>query len=104
MRRFLVLPDSVCPCTYDQIVTTQLLAARGRYSEAAAILDHQMPVVATGLWDLQRGRVFERLGRREEALKAYASVAERWGRADPELQPYVAEARAALQRLSKEPR
>jgi serine/threonine-protein kinase len=104
LRRFLVLPDSVCPCTYDQIVTTQLLAARGRYSEAAAILDHQMPVVATGLWDLQRGRVFERLGRREEALKAYASVAERWGHADPELQPYVAEARAALQRLSKEPR
>jgi tetratricopeptide (TPR) repeat protein len=103
LRRFLALPDTVCPCTYDQIVTTQLLTARGRYAEAAAILDHQMPLVATGLWNLQRGRVLERLGRREEALKAYASVAERWAHADPELQSYVAEARVAVKRLSREP-
>jgi serine/threonine-protein kinase len=104
LRRFLALPDTVCPCTYDQIVTTQLLAARGRYAEAAAILDRQMPVVAAGLWDLQRARVLERLGRREEALRAYAYVSELWRHADPELQPYVAEARAALERLSREPR
>ena len=104
LRRFLALPDTVCPCAYDQIVTTQLLTARGRYAEAAAILDHQMPLVAAGLWDLQRGRVFEHLGRRQEALKAYADVAARWRHADPVLQPYVGEARAALERLSKEPR
>jgi serine/threonine-protein kinase len=103
LRRFLALPDTICPCTYDQIVTTQLLAARGRYAEAAAILEHQMPVVAAGLWDLQRARVFERLGRREEALRAYTYVAQRWGHADPTLQPYVAEARAAVERLSGEP-
>jgi hypothetical protein len=85
-------------------VTTQLLAARGRYAEAAAILEHQMPTVAAGLWDLERGRVYEHLGRRAEAAKAYARVADRWRHADPELQPYVAEARAALKRLSGEPR
>jgi serine/threonine-protein kinase len=104
LRRFLALPDTVCPCTYDQIVTTQLLAAHGRYAEAAAILEHQMPTVAAGLWDLERGRVYEHLGRRAEAGKAYARVTERWRHADPELQPYVAEARAALTRLSGEPR
>ncbi len=102
LRRFVALPDTVCPCTYDQIVTTELLAARGKYHEAAAIFDRQMGF--PGLWNLQRARIFERVGRREEALRDYAYVAELWRHADPELQPYVAEARAALTRLSGEPR
>jgi len=40
----------------------------------------------------------------EKALKSYGFVADIWRRADPELQPSVAEARAGLQRLTKEPR
>jgi hypothetical protein len=53
---------------------------------------------------LLRARVNERLGNREKAIAAYRFVADVWRNADPELQPYVAEARAALKRLSGEPR
>jgi hypothetical protein len=104
LRRFLALPDTVCPCTYDQIVTAQLLADRRRYQEAAAIFDHGDPTFPVGLWRLTRARVFEHVGRREEALRDYAYVSAVWRHADPELLPYVAEARAALQRLGGEPR
>jgi len=51
---------------------------------------------------LERGRVNERLGNRERALEGYAKVVQAWRNADPELQPYVEEARAALTRLSAE--
>ena len=55
-------------------------------------------------WALERARVNERLGNRANALAGYSFVAAVWMHADPELQPYVAEARAALKRLSTEPR
>ena len=51
------------------------------------------------LWELERGRVHERLGNRETAVTAYAFVAAAWAHADSELQPYVAEAREGLKRL-----
>jgi hypothetical protein len=57
-----------------------------------------------GFDDLERGRVAERLGDRETAVKAYTYVSVLWRNADPELQPYVAEARAGLQRLTSEPK
>jgi hypothetical protein len=43
--------------------------------------------------------VFDHLGRRDEAAANYAFVAEAWRTADPELQPYVRESRAAIARL-----
>jgi hypothetical protein len=46
--------------------------------------------------------VFERLGRKPEAVDAYAYVSAAWNRADPSLQPVVREAREALSRLSPE--
>ena len=52
------------------------------------------------LWALERGRVFERLGQRDNAIAGYSFVADYWRNADAELQPYVTEARAALKRLS----
>ena len=109
LPRFVSLPDSVCPCLFDRIVTAQLLAGRDRQTEAAALLTRARPLVdewdpAEGLWWLARGRVAERLGEREEAVAVYQFVAELWRNADPALQPYVAEARAALKRLSGEPR
>jgi hypothetical protein len=55
-------------------------------------------------WLLERGRVAERLNDREQALRSFHTVADVWLHADPELQPYVAEARAAVQRLSGEGR
>jgi hypothetical protein len=48
---------------------------------------------------LEHGRVAERLGEREKAIESYRLVTEAWRRADPELQPYVSEAREALGRL-----
>ncbi|HET8762739.1 MAG TPA: protein kinase, partial [Gemmatimonadales bacterium] len=45
-------------------------------------------------------RILERRGRSAEALEAYRYVAYAWRNADPELQPMVAEARQAIQRLS----
>ncbi len=60
---------------------------------------------APGPWfvlaTLERGRVAERLGEREKAIESYRFVTEAWRRADPELQPYVSEAREALARLAR---
>ena len=50
---------------------------------------------------LERGRVAERLGEREKALESYRFVTEAWRRPDPELQPYVSEAREGLARLAR---
>ena len=83
-----------------------LLAAARRDAEAAAALENpfyiSLPFGIDGLRMLQRGRVAERLGRREVALESYQWVADIWRRADPELQPYVTEAREALARLTAE--
>lgn len=105
------LPDSVCPgsCYRERLQLGLLLASQRRDREAAALLDRELyPVAASAvpgtLWALVRGRVNERLGNREKAIPAYRYVAAVWINADPELQPYVAEATAALVRLSGKPR
>jgi hypothetical protein len=46
--------------------------------------------------------VHEQLGNRDTARAGYAFVTAAWARADSALQPYVAEARAGLSRLSGE--
>jgi hypothetical protein len=56
------------------------------------------------LWTLERGRVAERLGDREKAIRSYQYVAHIWRTADPELQPYATEAREGLARLTSEPK
>jgi hypothetical protein len=48
---------------------------------------------------LERGRIAEDLGERQKARDAYQFVADVWQHADPELEPYVREARAGLERL-----
>ena len=53
---------------------------------------------------LERGCVYERLGNRARAIEGYSLVVQAWRSPDPELQPFVAEARKALERLSAEPR
>jgi len=110
VRLFLALPDTICPCVYDEIVTAQLLLAAGRPREASAVFEHQYPPwgprfwAVSGLWYLQRARVAEQLGHRPEALADYSEVTALWRNADPELRPYVEEAKAALKRLGGEPR
>jgi hypothetical protein len=92
----------------DDLVHAQLLAARGRPADAAALLERP-PVgfnpgvsVIEILRALERGRVNERLGNRERAIAGYAFVVKAWRNPDPELQPFVDESRAALTRLSAE--
>jgi len=114
LRLFEALPDSACygNCAMDGLVRIQLLVARRRYRDAAARLD---PAPGDGgigiaqspervLWELERGRVQEQLRNRDAALAAYGFVAAVWAHADPELRPYVEEARAGLKRLGGEPR
>jgi serine/threonine-protein kinase len=112
LRQFLTTPDTLHACWYDHRVTiAQLLVATGRYAEAAKRLERRWPGT-TGcsngfddiVWTLERARVFERLGRREEAATNYAFVADAWRSADPELQPYVRESRTAIARLNARPK
>ncbi|MFI5243262.1 MAG: hypothetical protein ACHQRL_09650, partial [Gemmatimonadales bacterium] len=102
---FASLPDSLChACGFGWLTQAQVLAARGRYADAAAILDE------TGVFndplgtlvELERGRVAEKLGDLTRARDAYAFVADIWQHGDPAFQTYVAEARAGLKRLSGE--
>lgn len=107
LERFTSLPDTVCLCVYDQVVKSQLLLARGRPKEALAVFRGHYPDFmspAEGLWYLQRGRAYEQVGRTKDAVDDYRRVVDVWRHADPELGGYVAEAREALARLTKEPR
>jgi len=109
LRQLEPLPDGLCPhCTPDVLARARLLKAKRRYSEAASLLDRGPPTLlqplprpAEVLWELERARVHERLGDRQAAIAAYRFVAAVWANADPELQPYVAEARAAIERLGR---
>ncbi len=111
LEGFVVLADSnQVEDTYTllRLQRIELLARLDRTREAAELLDHHsggLPMGQGGfgtraLWALERGRVFERLGQRDNAIAGYSFVADYWRNADPELQPYVTEARAALKRLS----
>jgi hypothetical protein len=85
----------------------RLLTATGRYREAAPRLDLSLglfPEALDVVWALERARVNERLGARDKAIDAYSFVVQSWRHADRELQPVVTEARAALGRLTAEPR
>jgi serine/threonine-protein kinase len=104
VRRFAALPESVCACVFDRVITAQLLARRGRLAAAAALLDRSWPVallpdVVEAVRRLERARAAEQLGQREAALDNYAYVAAVWRSPDPELQPLAREATEALRRL-----
>jgi TolB-like protein len=105
LRRFAALGDSIAYPMYVRLTEAQLLAAQGREREAAVLLQPDYldePVPREVFRYLVRARVAERLGQRDQAIPAYQLVASLWRNADPELQPFVAEARAALRRLSAE--
>ena len=109
IRQLLLLPTNSCPsCYLDRLTLAQLLSEQRRDSEAWQILRSSYPASILApwpnepLWLLLRGRVGERLGERESATQAYVWVAGMWRNADPELQPYVREAREGLARLTAE--
>jgi len=112
LRLFDATPDTAAfgGSVLDDLVHAQLLAARGRLNDAAALLDrptvgfNPTPSPAEIMRALQRGRIYERLGNTDRAAEGYGFVLRAWRNADPELQPYVTEARAALVRLAGEKR
>jgi serine/threonine-protein kinase len=112
LQRFAALPAVDCvfaqTCDYERLQAVRLLAARGDDRRAARQFDD----LIWGGWGspmavfarLERARIAERLNDRETALRQYQYVVDVWRTADPELQPYVTEARDALARLGAEPR
>jgi hypothetical protein len=107
LRRFNSLPDTLCFRCFDHKLTRLLLrSARG---EHRAVLEELgpwtlFPTSAYVVGRLEQARVAVRRGERERAARDYQFVIDAWRNADPELQPYVAEARSALQGLTQEPR
>jgi tetratricopeptide (TPR) repeat protein len=106
------IPDTLClvgECFHLNLTLARLLSARGDDRRAGALLERWRwgagPEAGPGPWfvlsTLERGRVAERLGEREKALESYRFVTEAWRLPDPELQPYVSEAREALARLAR---
>ena len=109
LRRFEALPDSLCPmCILEPLSEARVLAAAGREREALALVDRSgLPVtvaVERIFYRLETARLSEKVGNRNLAIAAYQDILNAWRHADPELQPFVAEARAALARLGGEPR
>jgi serine/threonine-protein kinase len=108
IRRLEALPDSLCPlCYLHRLTLAQLLSARHEDAKAARLLERELvelSVPSDVLWTLEGARVAERMGDRDKASRNYQYVANVWRHADPELQPYVTEARQALARLTSEPR
>jgi eukaryotic-like serine/threonine-protein kinase len=109
LRQFLTTADTLHECWYDnRMATVQLLIAKGRYADAGVRLERRWPgtsACSNGfddvIWTMQRARVFEKLGRGQEAAANYAFVADAWRTADPELQTYVRESHEALARLNR---
>jgi hypothetical protein len=108
LRLFQSIPDTLCivnVCSYEKLIEARLLAAAGQAQQAGAVLD-QWVWKAEGpfsvLGRLEQGRIAERLGERQKAIDSYQFVVDVWRHAEPELGPYVREARAGLERLAAE--
>jgi serine/threonine-protein kinase len=106
LSRFAALPDSLGPVWLDRLTLARLLAARGEDREALSVLDRGFPFPfatgSQGIWALERARLAEKMDETAMAKHWYGYVAALWRRADPELEPFVAEARVALGRLTSE--
>jgi serine/threonine-protein kinase len=107
LTRFEALPDSLCVGCYSESLTRLLLRSARRQDRAVVETPwpwSEAPMAREVVARLEQARAAERLGERERAISGYRFVAEAWRNADPELRPYVAEARQALARLTSEPR
>ncbi len=106
LARFAALPDAIGPIWLERLTQARLLTATGHEREALAVLDREFPVEivtgSQGIWALERARLAEKLGEREKAKDWYGYVVRVWRHADTDLQPMVAEAREALQRLRRD--
>jgi eukaryotic-like serine/threonine-protein kinase len=105
---FQAIPDTLCvatDCFYEKLTESRLLNALGQSRQAGAVLDRWVwsgEGVFFVLGVLERGRIAESLGERQKARDSYQFVVDVWRHADPELELYVREARAGLERLAAE--
>jgi tetratricopeptide (TPR) repeat protein len=67
----------------------------------ATLISSPYELVLRGPMYFHRGRIYEESGDRDRAAAHYRMFVDLWKNADPELQPMVEEARAALQRLGE---
>ncbi len=108
LRLFQSIPDTLCianDCFYEKLIEARLLTAQGQARQAGAVLDRWVwsgggPLFVLGV--LEQARIAESLGERQKAIDSYQFVVDVWRRSDPELQPYVVEARNALTRLASD--
>jgi hypothetical protein len=96
-------------CVHDALALAEVYAEVGRMREAEALYSKRMyelaePPMAMEIFIMLRhGRLLERIGEPERAVPMFQYVVDAWRNADPELEPYVAEARTAVARLTREP-
>jgi hypothetical protein len=108
LRLFQSIPDTLCIvniCYYEKLTEARLLASQGRAQQAGEVLDlwvwkAEGPIFVLGV--LEQARIAERLGERQKAVDSYQFVVDVWRHADPELQPFVLEARNALTRMTRQ--
>ena len=104
--RLQALPAVTGDIWLERLTLARLLAKLGRESDGLAVLERGFPsgspTLSWGFWALEQARLAERLGERDKARRSYGFVVKVWRHADPELQPWVAEAREALGRLRAE--
>ena len=100
---FASLPDTLCiACYMDRLQTAKLLAAKNKLEEANVLLGQRLNTFITPaevLIAFERGRVAAKLGKREEAIRAFRLVADAWSTGDQGLQPYVLESKREISRL-----
>jgi len=111
LGRLQAIPDTLCladitsTCFHLKLTLARLLSAQGDDRRASALLERWRWTAGASPWfvlaTLELGRVAERLGEREKAIASYGFVTAAWRHADPELQPYVSEARDGLARLAR---
>jgi eukaryotic-like serine/threonine-protein kinase len=105
LRLFRAIPDTLCienDCYFGKLTEARLLRASGQARQAGEVLDRWVwgggPLFTFGF--LERARIAESLGERQKARDSYQFVVDVWRHADPELERYVREARAGLERLA----
>ena len=111
VQRFALLADPECAgCSFtaqgvDRLILARLLSSMGRYREAFSLIQNSnwfgIPASPFDVEEaLEIGRLAQRLGERDRAIRAYQYVVHRWPHADPTLWSYVTEATRALESLS----
>jgi Tfp pilus assembly protein PilF len=92
---------------WARVTEAQILSTQGREDEALELFEEAYPPPhwwgpTKVLANLEAARTAERLGQIKRAAAHYQFVVDVWRHADSELEPYVREARAGLERLASE--